>query len=107
MFFPNSPKGAKMRRLTPLGAMRAPFSAMKSPFCALLTPFCALLRFWDKLRFSAVFRLELDKKIYKIIFFKPNFLIINIYAGNIKFTNNMYLDFKNIILLRKIEFDQY
>jgi hypothetical protein len=42
--------GAKMRQMTPFGAMWAPFSAMKSPFCV----FGAFLRFWDKLSFSAV-----------------------------------------------------
>ncbi len=36
MFFPNSPKGATMHRLTPFDVMRAPFEAMKSPFCIIL-----------------------------------------------------------------------
>ena len=35
MFFPNSPKGAKMHRLTPFDVMRALFDAMKSPFCII------------------------------------------------------------------------
>ncbi len=56
MFFPNSPKGAKMRQLTPFGAMRAPFSAMKSPFSAMKSPFCAFLRTFAVLGQAEIFR---------------------------------------------------
>ena len=61
-----------------------------------------------KIKFFLPTRLvgKVGKKNFKLIIL-IKFFIINIYAGNIKFTNHKYLDLKNNKLLRKIEFDQY
>ena len=81
MFFTNSPKCVKRRRLTPFGAMRAPFSAMKSPFDAflrLLTPFCAFMRTFAVLGQAEIFRCKYSKKSkYFEIFFKYKLSISN------------------------------
>jgi hypothetical protein len=69
MFFPNSPKCVKRRKKASIGAFwrhACAFFRHEVAFLRLLTPFCAFLRFWDKLRFSAVTQRKKNEKLLLI-----------------------------------------